>query len=122
MDYDTYRHYVRIELSLHILMKISGVISCIASFLLVRHIMKKKKWADISLTNVMLLGISVMDIIGSFFGYFMGSWMIGEYTGFIRSGPLFAGNQQTCTAQGFLVNFAFTYFVTAYAGLGALCE
>ena len=52
----------------------------------------------------------------------MGLWMSGEGIAFIRSGPLIAGNTQTCTAQGFLFNASLTYFVTAYAGLGALCE
>ena len=64
----------------------------------------------------------MMDIIGSFIGYFMGLWMSGEGMLFIRSGPLLAGNTQTCTAQGFILTFTLTYFVTAYAGLGALCE
>mmetsp|Transcript_22874 Transcript_22874/g.37327 ORF Transcript_22874/g.37327 Transcript_22874/m.37327 type:complete len:312 (+) Transcript_22874:3-938(+) len=61
-----------------------------------------------------------MDIIGSFFGFFMGLWMSGEGILFITSGPLIAGNTQTCTAQGFIFTFSLTYFVTAYAGLGAL--
>ena len=93
----------------------------ISSILLAMHILKKK-WADISLVSMMLFGISVMDIIGSFIGYFMGLWMSGEGMLFIRSGPLLAGNTQTCTAQGFIVTFTLTYFVTAYTGLGALCE
>jgi len=61
-----------------------------------------------------------MDVIGSFFGYVMGLWMSGEGIALIRSGPLIAGDTQTCTAQGFILTFAFTYFLTAYAGLGAL--
>jgi hypothetical protein len=112
---------VKIITSMHILLKIGGAISCISSFLLARHILKKKKtWADISLTSLMLVGISVINMIGSFFGYFMGGWMMGE-SDFVQS-SLLSGNQQTCTAQGFLLTFSFTYFVTAYAGLGALCE
>eukprot|EP00985_Skeletonema_marinoi_P033658 scaffold41824_cov219-Skeletonema_marinoi.AAC.7 len=108
-----------IETSLHILLKIGGAISCISSFLLARHILKKK-WAGMSLQSMMLLGISVMDVIGSFFGYVMGLWMSGEGIYYIHSGPLIAGDTQTCTAQGFILTFAFTYFLTAYAGLGAL--
>ena len=113
--------FTTIETSWQILLKIGGAISCISSILLAMHILKKK-WADISLTSMLLLGISVMDIIGSFIGYFMGLWMSGEGMLFIRSGPLLAGNTQTCTAQGFIVTFTLTYFVTAYTGLGALCE
>ena len=114
-------HYYSIEVSWQILMKIGGAISCISSFVLATHILKKK-WADISLTSSLLLGISVMEIIGSFFTYVMGLWMAGEGIFLIRSGPLLAGNTQTCTAQGFFLTFTLTYFVTAYAGLGALCE
>ena len=113
--------FYSMEVSWQILMKIGGVISCISSFLLAKHILKKKL-ADISLTSIMLLGISIMDMIGSFFGYFMGLWMGGEGIFVIRSGPLLAGNTQTCTAQGFILHLASTYFVTAYTGLGALCE
>ena len=116
-----FNHYYSIETSWQILMKIGGAISCISSFVLVTHILKKK-WADISLTSSLLLAISVMDIIGSFFSYFMGLWMGGEGVFFITSGPLLAGNTQTCTAQGFILTFTLTYFVTAYTGLGALCE
>jgi len=108
---------VRILTSMHILMKISSVISIVSSFLLARHILKKK---DASLTNVMLVGISVMDMIGSFFGYFMGGWMMGTREDV--DSHLLSGNQQTCTTQGFILTFSFTYFVTAYAELGALCE
>ena len=106
---------------MQILMKIGGTISCISSFLLARHILRKK-WVDINLTSMLLLGISVMGIIGSFFTYVMGLWMGGEDIWFIDSGPLLAGNTQTCTAQGFFLTFTTTYFVTAYTGLGALCE
>jgi hypothetical protein len=109
------------EVSMQILMKIGGAISCISSFILAKHILKKN-FADMSLVSMMLLGISVMAIIGSFFGYFMGLWMGGEGIWFIDSGPLLAGNTQTCTAQGFILTFTFTYLVTAYSGLGALCE
>ena len=116
-----FHRFYSMEVSLQILMKIGGVISCISSFILARHILKKK-WADISLVSMMLFGISVMDIIGSFIGYFMGLWMSGEGMLFIRSGPLLAGNTQTCTAQGFILLLSSTYFVTAYTGLGALCE
>jgi hypothetical protein len=112
---------IEIEVSLQILWKIGGAISFISSFLLAKHILKKK-WADISLTSMVLLGISVMNMIESFFGPFMGLWMAGEGVLLIRSGPLLAGNTQTCTFQGFIYNFTITYFVTAYAGLGALCE
>ena len=116
-----FHRFYSMEVSLQILMKIGGVISCISSFILARHILKKK-WSDISLTSMMLLGISVMEIIGSFFTYVMGLWMGGEGIWYIRSGPLLAGNTQTCTAQGFFLLFSLAYFVTAYAGLGALCE
>ena len=116
-----YHRYISIETSMQILFKIGGAISCISSFILAKHILKKK-WADISLTSMLLLGISVMDILGSFFGYFMGNWMAGEGIWYINSGPLIAGNTQTCTAQGFILTFTFTYFLTAYTGLGALCK
>ena len=108
--------------SVIIIAKIGGIISIISSFLLVRHILHKK-WADLPLSSIILFGISLVDIIGVFFGFVMGTWMMGEgieYMGFPSSSPLVAGNTATCTAQGFFLIFCSTYFVTAYAGLGIL--
>lgn len=100
--------YIAIETSLIIISKIGGAISFISSLILGRYILKSKPtWREISLTNVMLFCISVENVMTSFFGYFMGSWMVGSDTrGFLSYGfkdswtrPLAAGNTATCTTQ-----------------------
>ena len=58
-----------------ILPKFVAPISMIASTFLARDIVKK--WREkkiVPLTNAILLGISIVDIIGSFFSWFMTSW------------------------------------------------
>ena len=102
------QRWIAIETSLVIISKIGGAISLISSFLLGRYILKSKPtWREISLTDVMLFCISVENVMTSFFGYFMGSWMVGSDTrGYLSYGfkeswtrPLAAGNTATCTAQ-----------------------
>ena len=116
--------YVRMEISLAVLMKIGGLVSCVSSILLMRHIILKSKtnWSKISLTNTMLVGISVSDLIGSFFWYFMGNWMSGATPWNTNVASLYAGNTQTCTAQGFFGTLTFIYSLAAYTMLGGLCE
>jgi len=102
------QRWIAIETSLVIISKIGGAISLISSFILGRYILKSKPtWREISLTNMMLFCISVENIMTSFFGYFMGSWMVGsDSRGYLSYGfkdswtrPLAAGNTATCTAQ-----------------------
>ena len=112
-----------ISTSLIIISKIGGTISFFSSFLTARCIKKSKpSWEDVLLPNIVIFGISVICMIGSFFGWFMGPWMVGDGDPWIQTGPLLAGNTKTCTAQGFFTFFAYVYFVTAYTGLGALCK
>ena len=102
------QRWIAIETSLVIISKIGGAISLISSFILGRYILKSKPtWREISLTNVMLFCISVENIMTDFFGYFMGSWMVGsDNRGFLSYGfkngwtrPFAAGNTATCTTQ-----------------------
>ena len=58
-----------------------------------------------------------MDTLGTFFSWFMTSWMVPR-----GDAPFAAGNQGTCGAQGFFVTFTFIYFVTAYTELAVLCK
>ena len=58
-----------------IIPKFGGVISMIASAFLARDILRK--WREkhaIPLNDAVLFGISVVNIIGSFFCWFMTSW------------------------------------------------
>ena len=103
-----------------ILAKITGSFSIIGSFLLARQLLHKRKQSggDLPLSNILLLNISVVNIIGVFFTFFMGPWMSGAYWDrLIDEGNI---NTAACTAQGFFLYFAEVYFLTAYGGLGTL--
>jgi len=98
-----------------ILGKIVAVPSILASIFLARDIINKYvKQKNVALTSLILLGISVVNIIGSI-GWFMTSWMVPK-----GDAPYAAGNIASCNAQGFFVSMQFIYFVTAYTELAAL--
>jgi hypothetical protein len=114
-------NWIAIVRSSVILAKITGSFSIIGSFLLARHILHKRKQSgrgDLPLSSILLLNISVVNIIGVFFTFFMGPWMNGaHWDRFEVEGNI---NTAACTAQGFFLYFAEVYFLTAYAGLGTL--
>jgi len=109
-------NYMALTRALVILPKISGVLSIIGSGLLARHL-AKKGLKEVSLTSHMLLHISIVDIISSFFAYFLSSWLAPK-----GSMPYAAGNMATCTFQGAVFVFSLIYFATSYAELSAICE
>jgi hypothetical protein len=113
-DYD-----LAIRRSFAIIPKFGGVISIIGSTLLARHIItpKKKPWGGVPLTGRMLFWISIVDIIVSFFVYFMSTWMAPRGS---LGLPFAAGITRTCTAQGFILLFGMTYFATTYSALAVL--
>src|SRR5210317_858315 len=104
-----------LERGVEIVPKVTGAISIVASTFVARHITTTKQWREISLTNMMMFYISVVDIITSFFVYFMSSWMAPPPTSIYA-----AGTTATCTAQGFFWTFSLAYFSTAYTQLAVL--
>jgi Na+-transporting methylmalonyl-CoA/oxaloacetate decarboxylase gamma subunit len=104
-----------LERGVEIVPKFTGAVSIVASTFVARHITTTKKWREISLTNMMMFYISVVDIITSFFVYFMSSWMAPPPTRIYA-----AGTTATCTAQGFFNTFSLAYFSTAYTQLAVL--
>src|SRR6056300_987905 len=100
-----------LERGVEIVPKVTGAISIVASTFVARHITTTKQWREISLTNMMMFYISVVDIIASFFVYFMSSWMAPPSN---LPHIYAAGTTATCTAQGFIAVFSFAYFSTAY--------
>jgi hypothetical protein len=104
-------NYRALERSLVILPKISGSLSCIGSALIARHI-AAKNIKEVSLASKILFGISIVDIIDSFFAYVLGSWMAPRGT------LTFAvGNFTSCGVQGFVHVFGIVYLATAYTEL-----
>jgi len=112
----TMTNYRALERSLVILPKISGSLSCIGSALIARHI-AAKNIKEVSLASKILFGISIVDIIDSFFAYVLGSWMAPRGT------LTFAvGNFTSCGVQGFVHVFGIVYLATAYTELSIVCK
>jgi hypothetical protein len=83
--------------------KISGALSILGSGYIVYEVLScKKRWKE-SPYHRILLGLSISDILTSFFVFFLGSWMIpaegteGPYESSAK------GTQVTCNFQGFMV-------------------
>ncbi len=102
--------------------KITGSFSIIGSFLLARQLLHKRKQSggDLPLASILLLNISVVNIVGVFFTFFMGPWMNRYDWNQFFFGDSSRFNTAACTAQGFILYFAEVYFLTTYAGLGTL--
>lgn len=102
-----------------IIPKFGATLSIISSGFLARHI-SKKGLRDVSLQSIMMFFISIMDIIGSFFGNFLSTWMVPSDLPRGYGAPFAAGNMATCEAQGFFVVMSRVYFAIAYTELAAL--
>ncbi len=106
-----------LQRAVEILPKFTGSISIVASTLVARHITTTKQWREISLTNMMMFYISIVDIMASFFVYFMSTWMAPPSN---LPHIYAAGTTASCTAQGFIAVFSFVYFSTSYTLLAVL--
>lgn len=121
-------NFSAVFLSFELIPKFTGTLSMIGSVLVARHIITKKKWGDVSLTNKILFGISIVDIICTFFTCFLSTWMVprgasasSKYDTSIKHHALLAaGTTGTCSAQGFFAVFSMSYFATAYTALAVL--
>jgi len=83
--------------ALSIIPKVTGMISCIASGYVIWHVLRHKKRRALT-KNRVLVGISVHDMISSFFGFFLSTWPIPADTWLVWGAT---GTVQTCTMQGF---------------------
>ena len=84
--------------TLAIIPKVTGAISFICSAYLVYHILKSKKRRQKTYERL-ICGLSLGDMITSFFGFFLSTWPMPVDT-FLSWGA--SGTNGTCEAQGFL--------------------
>lgn len=101
-----------------ILPKIGGSISIIASSLVTRDILKKRKrHGTIPLTSAITLAKCMVCLVFSFVGPLLSTWMAP------RGEAYFAlGTTTTCEAQGFIATFCIVSFVTYFVALVAIRE
>jgi len=83
--------------ALAIVPKVTGMISFIASGYVVWHILHHQRRRTLT-KNRILVGISVHDMISSFFGFFLSTWPVPADTWLVYGA---SGTTQSCTMQGF---------------------
>mmetsp|Transcript_5046 Transcript_5046/g.10613 ORF Transcript_5046/g.10613 Transcript_5046/m.10613 type:complete len:127 (-) Transcript_5046:2601-2981(-) len=99
------------ELVEEIIQTTSGALSVLGSFRIIYDVFKQHYASEKSYNNKIttdpyqriMLGLSFFDLSHSFFDSFMGTWMTPRETGWLMA----AGNQATCTAQGFFTSLGF---------------
>jgi len=90
------------QLALVVLPKVAGLVSFVGSGLIVASVLKSKKKRSHTYHRL-LFGISCVDMSSSFW-LGLSTWPIPEETGLLWA----AGNQQTCSLQGFFTQFGIT--------------
>jgi len=80
-----------------IIPKVTGMISCFFSGYIIWHVLRSPRRRKLT-KNRLLVGISVHDMIGSFFGFFLSTWPIPADTWLVYGA---VGTTQSCTMQGF---------------------
>ncbi|KAL7550857.1 hypothetical protein ACHAWF_014057 [Thalassiosira exigua] len=108
-----------LEKSIAIIPKVGGALSLIASTAIIRDVsIKWRSKKSVSLSSLLVFCISVADLLFSFFGSFMSTWMVPADSWHY----LAAGNTQSCSAQGFITILSLTSSNGHYALLMLLCE
>eukprot|EP00957_Ditylum_brightwellii_P082387 6264303-Ditylum_brightwellii.AAC.1 len=95
----------RNELIVAIFQKTGAFLSILGSSLIVSDVAKKvRNSKETDPYQRIMVGLSIFDILISFFFFFLGTWMVPKETGWLWA----VGNTSSCSAQGFF--FAFSGF------------
>ena len=84
--------------ALAIVPKVTGGISFCCSCLIFQHVLRDPKKRK-STYHRLMAGMSLSDMFGSFFGFFLSTWPFPKETGMFGA----SGSLQTCDAAGFFV-------------------
>mmetsp|Transcript_6877 Transcript_6877/g.9146 ORF Transcript_6877/g.9146 Transcript_6877/m.9146 type:complete len:113 (-) Transcript_6877:879-1217(-) len=88
----------RNELIMTIFQKTGGFLSTLGSSLIVSDVAKKvRNGKETDPYQRIMVGLSTLDVLVSFFVLFLGTWMVPKETEWLWA----AGNTSTCSAQGF---------------------
>jgi len=101
----------RTELIVETIQRIGGFLSTFGSSLILSDIAKKvRNGKETDPYQRIMVGMSIFDILYSFFLFFLGTWMAP-----VETGSLWAkGNMASCTAQGFFFMFGGSGEVVSY--------
>jgi len=82
-----------------IIMKVGGSISCFGSGYIIQDVLRNQDKRSTSIYHRIMVGLSTMDILLSFFAFFLGTWPLpNDYSSF----PWAIGNMQSCVAAAFI--------------------
>mmetsp|Transcript_26025 Transcript_26025/g.33160 ORF Transcript_26025/g.33160 Transcript_26025/m.33160 type:complete len:375 (-) Transcript_26025:73-1197(-) len=94
---------VRNELIVAIFQKTGAFLSIVGSSLIVSDVAKKvRNGKETDPYQRIMVGLSTLDVLVSFFVLFLGTWMVPKETGWLWA----VGNTSSCSVQGFFVVFA----------------
>jgi len=94
----------RNELIVAIFQKTVGFLSIVGSSLIVSDVAKKvRNGRETDPYQRIMVGLSILDVLLSFFVHFLGTWMVPKETGWLWA----IGNTSSCSAQGFFFLFGF---------------
>mmetsp|Transcript_24669 Transcript_24669/g.32708 ORF Transcript_24669/g.32708 Transcript_24669/m.32708 type:complete len:376 (-) Transcript_24669:60-1187(-) len=93
----------RNELIVAIFIKTGAFLSTVGSSLIVSDVAKKvRNGKETDPYQRIMVGLSTLDVLVSFFVLFLGTWMVPKETGWLWA----VGNTSSCSVQGFFVVFA----------------
>mmetsp|Transcript_13121 Transcript_13121/g.19419 ORF Transcript_13121/g.19419 Transcript_13121/m.19419 type:complete len:380 (+) Transcript_13121:30-1169(+) len=93
---------VRNELIVAIFQKTGAFLSIVGSSLIVSDVAKKvRNGKETDPYQRIMVGLSTLDVLVSFFVLFLGTWMVPKETGWLWA----VGNTSSCSAQGFFFSF-----------------
>jgi hypothetical protein len=90
-------HILQYLIKLQVIGKIGGALSCVGSAYIVQDVLRDPDKCAKSIYHRLMVGLSTMDILSSFFTWFIGSWAMptGSWTWAV-------GNIITCDIAAFL--------------------
>jgi len=86
-----------------IIMKVGGSISCFGSGYIIQDVLRNQDKRSTSIYHRIMVGLSTMDILLSFFAFFLGTWPLPKDASFLWA----AGNMQSCEAVGFIAGVGY---------------
>ncbi len=78
--------------------KVGGTISCIGSTYIIQDVLRHPDKRSKSIYHRIMVGLSLMDILSSFFTFFLGSWPMPRGAPYLWA----AGTMALCDAAGFI--------------------
>ena len=87
-----------------IIYKIGGTLSCLGSGYIIQDVFRNTPRGEKNVYQRIMVGLSIMDIFSSFFGFVLGSWPMPKDTDYIWA----IGNWASCDVAAFIGILGYT--------------